>query len=310
MQQQAFTGSGKMLKGGLHCHTTRSDGRGTPEEVIRLHRANGYDFLALTDHRFYNYTNFAPETGLTILPGMEFDNPIEREKGFRTFHTVCLGPLKEDGNGYEQDQRLESGRAKDQFEYQAYLDDIHAKGNLTVYCHPEWSSTPARYFEKMEGNFAMEIYNSGCAQDCQMDMDAAYWDEILGQGKVIYGVATDDGHAMKNHCCGWVMVNAENNVRSILDALKEGKFYSSCGPEITNFYVEDGRAVVQCSDAACVRFHSDRHPTRFVQDAGGKLTRAEFSLLDKNGNLQYDYIRAVVIDKDGNKAWTNPIFLA
>ena len=34
-QQQAFAGSEKMLKGGLHCHTTRSDGRGTPEEVIR-----------------------------------------------------------------------------------------------------------------------------------------------------------------------------------------------------------------------------------------------------------------------------------
>ena len=33
-QQQAFGGNEKMLKGGLHCHTTRSDGRGTPEEVI------------------------------------------------------------------------------------------------------------------------------------------------------------------------------------------------------------------------------------------------------------------------------------
>ena len=31
--QKAFTGSGKLLKGGLHCHTTRSDGKGTPEEV-------------------------------------------------------------------------------------------------------------------------------------------------------------------------------------------------------------------------------------------------------------------------------------
>ena len=46
-----------MLKGGLHCHTTRSDGRGTPEEVIRLHAAKGYDFLALTDHRIYNRRN-------------------------------------------------------------------------------------------------------------------------------------------------------------------------------------------------------------------------------------------------------------
>ena len=72
IRQQAFTGGNdKFLKGGLHCHTTRSDGQLPPEEVIRLHAENGYDFLALTDHRFYNYTNFAPETNVLIVPGME-----------------------------------------------------------------------------------------------------------------------------------------------------------------------------------------------------------------------------------------------
>ena len=293
-----------MLKGGLHCHTTRSDGSGDPADVIRLHHANGYDFLAITDHRYYNYENFAPEVPITIIPGMEFDNTFERDHGFRCFHTVCLGPAKEDGNGYDQDQKLESGKALNQEEYQAYLDEIHAKGNLTVYCHPEWSSTPARYFDKLEGNFDMEVWNSGCALNHDSDYDAPYWDELLGQGKVIYGVATDDGHAMKDHCNGWVMVRAENNVSSILNSLKEGKFYASCGPEIYDFYVEDGKAVVECSPACKVRFHSDMHPTRIIRSEDGKLTRAEFNIGDS-----YKYIRATVIDKDGKYAWTNPIFL-
>ena len=74
IQQQAFTEAKKMLKGGLHCHTTRSDGRGTPEEVIRYHYEHGYDFLAITDHRFYNFKNYAPDVPITIIPGMEFDN--------------------------------------------------------------------------------------------------------------------------------------------------------------------------------------------------------------------------------------------
>ena len=237
---------------------------------------------------------------------MEFDNTfVWGAKGFRTFHTVCVGPSKEDGNGYDQDQRLDSGKAKDQYEYQAYLDDIHAKKNLTIYCHPEWSSTPARYFEDMKGNFAMEIWNSGCAIECDMDKDASYWDEILGKGKVIYGVATDDGHGMHQHCKGWVRVNAENNVSAILKALEDGAFYSSCGPEIYNFYVDDeGKAVVDCSDAVKVRFHCDKRPTRIVRSADGDLTHAELEIKDG-----YDYIRAVVIDKDGNYAWTNPIFL-
>ena len=92
IRQQAFGGNEKMLKGGLHCHTTRSDGAGTPEEVIRYHYQNGYDFLAITDHRRYNYKNFAPEVPLTVIQGMEYDNCFEGGKGFRCFHTVCIGP--------------------------------------------------------------------------------------------------------------------------------------------------------------------------------------------------------------------------
>ena len=303
-RQQAFGSDKKMLKGGLHCHTTRSDGAGDPAEVIRLHHKNGYDFLAITDHRNYNYINYAPEIPITIIPGMEFDSTFEREKGFRCFHTVCIGPAKEDGNPYEQDVKLDSGVSTCQEEYQPYLDEIHANKNLTIYCHPEWSSTPARYFDKLKGNFAMEIWNSGCALNNHMDMDAAYWDELLGQDIRIYGVATDDGHSMSNHCCGWVRVKADNNINSILAALENGEFYSSCGPEIYDFYIEDGKAVVECSEAVAVRLHSDMHPTRVCFAGDEPVTHAEFGV-----NKGYKYVRVVVIDKNGKLAWTNPIFL-
>ena len=306
IRQAAFIDDNKMLKGGLHCHTTRSDGSCTPEEVMRLHRENGYDFLAITDHRRYNHVNFAPETGLTIIPGMEFDNggSIPCKYGFRTYHTVCIGPSREDGNGFDHEEILPSAIAPDQQTYQVFLDKIHAKKNLTIYCHPEWSSTPARYFDKLRGNFAMEIWNSGCVIDNDMDKDATYWDELLGQGIRIFGVATDDGHPIYHHCKGWVMVNAENNVNAILKALEDGAFYSSTGPEIYDFYVKDGKAVVECSPAAMIRLHSDCHPTRLCKDPEGKpVTRAEFDVSD------YDYIRITVIDEQGRHAWTNPIFL-
>ena len=304
-RHQAFLENKKMLKGGLHCHTTRTDGEGTPEEVIRLHKENGYDFLAITDHRLYNYKNFAPDTGITIIPGMEFDNLLEWDHGFRCFHTVCIGPEKENGNAYEQNQKFDSARVKSQEEYQPYLDQLHADGQMTVYCHPEWSSTPARYFSRLKGNFAMEIWNSGCAINMDMDNDAAYWDDILGQGIRLWGVATDDGHSMNHHCNGWVRVRAASrSVSDILAALKDGKFYSSCGPEIYDFYYDDGKVVVICSAAAKVRLQADKHPNRVIRSADGTLTRAEFDI----GN-SYSYVRATVIDKNGKYAWTNPIFL-
>ena len=301
IRQGAFEKKNKMLKGGLHCHTTRSDGKGTPEEVMAYHKACGYDFLAITDHRNYNYKNFVPELDLLIIPGMEFDNDrLPCEHGFRCFHTVCIGPAKEDGNGFEQGEesgRLSSAAACDQRAYQPYLDEIHAKKNLTIYCHPEWSGTSAKYFDKMQGNFAMEIWNTGCVMGNDMDKDAAYWDELLGEGVKIYGVATDDGHAMNEHCNGWVMVNAKKNINSILAALENGEFYSSCGPEIYDFYVKDGKAVVDCSPVAKIRMHSDAHPTRIIRNEEGLITHGEFDLKAWEG--PFGYVRITVIDEKG-----------
>lgn len=307
LRQSAFEGSKKLLKGALHCHTTRSDGRGEPDEVIRLHVQNGYDFMALTDHRRYNYQNFAPETNITIIPGMEYDGTFYHDKGFRCFHSVCIGPSIEDGNGYEQDQRFDSAKCTCQEEYQPYLDDIHAHNNLTIYCHPEWSSTPARYFEKLKGNFAMEVWNSGCAMEDMMDMDAAYWDELLGQGIRIFGVATDDGHAMNQHCKGWVMVNAENNIPAILKALKEGAFYSSTGPEIKDFTYEDGVVRIKCDPCSRIRIQADCHPSRMLKADDDSLTEFELPLASWTGS--YRYVRATIYKKDGTRAWTNPIWL-
>ena len=308
-RQQAFTENGKkFLKGGLHCHTTRSDGKLTPEETIRYAASQGYDFMALTDHQIYNFINYAPETGMLIIPGMEYGNDLVKGNGFRCFHTVCLGPSKEDGNGFEQDQRFEWGTEPTSEKYQPWLDAAHEKKNLTILCHPIWSQTSAKYFETQQGNFAMEIWNSGSAIYGDCDDDAAYWDEILGQGKLWYGVATDDAHETETLCKGWVMVKADKEINSILSALEKGEFYSSCGPEIYDFYVDSGKAVIDCSSVSRIRLQSDMHPNRVIIDENGKLTHAEFDIVNFWAGA-YDYVRISIVDENGKKAWTNPIFL-
>jgi hypothetical protein len=40
------------LKGGLHVHTTCSDGRLTIQEAVDVYEALGFDFIALTDHDY------------------------------------------------------------------------------------------------------------------------------------------------------------------------------------------------------------------------------------------------------------------
>lgn len=308
-RQVAFVNAGKHLKGALHCHTTRSDGKCTPEYTLAKHAAHGYDFVALTDHRYYNYANYG-DAPLTIIPGMEMDGGFvkaEGESGVHCHHTVCLGHTKENGNGFEQDQRFESYKIEKPEDTQPVLDDLHENGNMTIYCHPEWSGTPASDFRTLRGNFAMEIWNSGCVLEDGLDTNAAYWDDLLAEGQKIYGVATDDGHQEYQHCVGWVRVNSENNVESILSALKDGAFYSSCGPEIYDFYVEDGVAHVKCSPVVEISFRHLRMPYHMTTAEEGKtLEEGEIKLRRAQGAM---YIRAVVKDAQGRRAWTNPIFL-
>ena len=304
LRQAAFAGHHPLLKGNLHTHTTRSDGKVTPEEVIRTYYSTGYDFLALTDHRLYNYTNFAKDCALTILPGMEMDRGIEGRPGTHCFHTVSLGPEKENGNGFDQDQVFTSGKVKDQWEFQSVLDTLHENGNITLYCHPQWSGTPAREFENLQGNFAMEIWNSGCALENDMDTNAAYWDELLMQGKRIYGVAVDDCHKLNQLCLGWVMVHASNTIKGILSALQSGAYYSSCGPEIHDFYIDGNTAVLECSPCDHILFIYGGSPNKLFRNADSQITKAVFQVPD-----HYTYLRAGVMDSAGRRAWTNPIFI-
>lgn len=297
IRQEAFIDAKKHLKGALHCHTTRSDGQGAPEDVIRLHKENGYDFMALTDHRIYNYKNFAPDVDITIIPGTEVDRSLTEG----CHHFVSIGPERERGNGFAQDQTFEGGKLTDPADGQALLDMLHENNNLTIYCHPEWSGVTLREFGMLRGNFAMEIWNSSAVIENGLDSNAAYWDEWLDQGVRIFGVATDDGHPVDQHCRGWVRVNSENSVSAILDALKRGAFYASNGPEIHDFYVEDGVAHVKCSPVQNIAFRCLRQPYACV--TGENITEGSARV-----SMKQKYIRAIVTDAEGRRAWTNPIF--
>jgi hypothetical protein len=65
-----------LLKGGLHTHTTCSDGKLTPQEVADAYQEKGFDFIAFTDHDYLlkQETNGIYErvkTDMILFPGVE-----------------------------------------------------------------------------------------------------------------------------------------------------------------------------------------------------------------------------------------------
>lgn len=306
IQQAAFAKGKPFLKGALHCHTTRSDGKGTPEEVIRLHYENGYQFMALTDHNIVNHINHCPDVPMTMLSGIErdFGLPGRSQDKPHCVHVVGIG-VPGDPAAPGQDVRPgHAGRGECGADAQAMIDDMHRWNMKTIYAHPEWSGTTYQDFRALKGNIAMEVWNTGCAIENNLDTNAPYWDEAIDDGAGLWGVATDDGHPLYQHCKGWVMVASDNDAASILDALEKGEFYASCGPEIHDFYVEDGVVHIECSTAASIHFISLRHPLPCWRSETGELTRAHCEVPEG-----LKYMRVCVTDQQGRRAWTNPIML-
>ena len=50
MKKNLLTPSMGYYRANLHCHSTVSDGKKTPEELKEFYRSHGYSAVAFTDH--------------------------------------------------------------------------------------------------------------------------------------------------------------------------------------------------------------------------------------------------------------------
>ena len=82
-----FDPNKRFYKGNLHTHTTNSDGRRSPEDVLATYRAEGYDFIALTDHWKKTTGETHDWEGMLVLPGIELDYTLPAQ----VIHIVGIG---------------------------------------------------------------------------------------------------------------------------------------------------------------------------------------------------------------------------
>ena len=123
-----------IIKGVLHIHTTRSDGKGDVEQVARAAKAAGLKFIVLADHN----TPAGPAVyrqGVLVLPGVE----ISTRAGHLLAYDVDKAPKK----GLSAAEALKWTRAR---------------GALAAPAHGADSKRPWTKWELPTG--AMEIYNA------------------------------------------------------------------------------------------------------------------------------------------------------
>ena len=281
----------KFYKGNTHAHSTRSDGRLTPEEVCETYRSAGYDFLALTDH--WRVGEGGDYRGMLVIPGIEYDFDFQTQ----VLHLVCLFEDARDARGIARGMS-----------HAEVIRRVNLAGGIPIAAHPAWSLNTPEFLKSLDGVALSEVYNT--MSDEPFNAPRANSESLLdvtaANGKVFGLLAADDSHRyMGEECVSYVMVQAEAlTAAGVLSALREGRFYASQGPEFHDIAVEDGVVTVETSPVSRVTFCSNLN---WVEDrcrCGRGLTRESYRVLPNER-----FVRIQITDEAGKKAWSSPIEL-
>ncbi|MBR4173061.1 MAG: PHP domain-containing protein [Clostridia bacterium] len=323
-------GSLNRYKANLHCHTDVSDGRLTPAEVKDLYKRHGYSIVAYTDHDVMIAHDDLNDGDFLALHGyeMEFTNEHDPDNSQKNCH-ICLIQRDPDNMKmvcWHREKYLfgNAPKYKDQVQFDESLPDYERirsglgvsevmkiareNGYFVTYNHPTWSLETAEDYMHYHGMHAMEICNFGCMQEGYEDYNPHVYDEMLRGGERIFCIGADDNHngvpegvGGFDSCGAFTVIFAkELTYKSIMDAMFEGEFYASQGPEIYSMYYEDGRIHLKCSPAVHIFSTTNRRRTwNYYMENRKPLTEVSFRVHDDD-----KYLRITIVDDKGRYANT------
>jgi hypothetical protein len=322
-----------------HTHTSNpphSDANETPDFVAEWYRSHGYQCLVITDHEFLTDVgpinrHYAATGDFLVLQGQEITQQLAdpaRPDSVRQLHVNGINVNKTIlPIGYPQPaQGISPLQA-----YERNIDAIIDAGGIVQINHPnlQWS-VRLNDLLPLSQPFLLEVWNAfptsnnlGGTDDAgnQAPSAESLWDSLLSKGKVVWGVASDDAHSYHSFDDresptpgkGWITIRAPSlTVAYVTEALRRGDFYASTGITL-NTYSSDDHGI----SITIERNHEwspklkpgARFVTRFV-GADGRLL-AEVTGMSPQYRFRGDekYVRASIMDSDGRRAWTQPVFL-
>lgn len=280
---------GVWLKGNTHLHSTASDGGMSFAELAGLYAGGGYDFLFRTDH--WVASDVAADKAtypLLWLDGIELDGSDPTGSGY---HVVCLGKV----TGMERSMGLVAG-----------MESARKQGALLILAHPHWMGNSLE--DALRWNFdGVEVYNHVCQWLNGKGGGAVHWEAMLKRSPAVPGLAVDDAHVRPEHPGwngGWIVVNAaRRSGPAILEAIRAGRFYSSCGPTLAAIEYRRPKITVKTS------------PVRFIRLVGPNWLGCRLGSYDgkllTEGTMDvpqdWPYVCLEVEDDHGRRAWTNTL---
>jgi hypothetical protein len=292
--------SHRQYKANFHTHTTMSDGRGRPEQVIDRYSALGYSILSLTDHD-------------TVGPGGDRKHP-GKDKTTWPWDTYGrdpenVGMVAVEGNEISRVHHIGSyfndyGNA-DVASEEVAVEEIGRRGGLAVLFHPgRYQKSPGWYvdmFRSYPHLVGIEIYNQGD----RYPGDRRTWDKILSAvvaERPVWGFSNDDMHDPDRQLGrNWnLLLLPELSIEWVRRAMEEGIFFYVFAPQ-----GHDGAAppVIQSvtvdSRKGIISIEASGHERIEWISAGTIVHQGDSVDLSKATGIE-GYIRAVIYAADGD----------
>ena len=332
MKKYLLGESGFFYKTNLHCHSDKSDGKVSVNQMKEIYKKKGYSIVAFSDHDALhcNYDELTDENFLALTAyeiSIRNDNEsiphafrkiqdlnLISKKPYNMiqvgYHPASVQWLMDQGKMTQEevDSIQYAGELRDMCYYPANINKIIKSANendfLVMINHPSWNLLNYNDYGCYEGAWAVEVYNHGCYQSGLIDNEYVY-DDLLRSGKRLYCVASDDCHdaSIPENIRGHIMLEANKlEYASVIEALENGKFYSTTGPEIYEMYYEDGYMHIKCSPCVDISMTTlGRRGVRLEAPEGQYITNAKFLIAPE----LYGLVRFRLTDIKGRHAWTN-----
>ncbi len=289
----------------FHAHTTNSDGEPSPAALCDHYADLGFDVLAITDH--WHVTEVDHDR-IVVIPSSELTALSSSAHGEAEALALGVSELPD---------------AREPFpDIEALAAWIVERGGVPFLCHPYWSGLRAEDVLAAPSLAGIEIWNGGSEGMQGNGLSTVQWDDVLQQGRIVMGLATDDCHSPgEDSGFGWTWVLVpERSGAAVIEALRNGRFYASSGPKIHDVTIEEASVLIRCSPARSVRLRSGPWDGCAVNaepgmgnwrgeprecDADGLITVARFELPEF-----WRWARVEVEDERGRRAWSNPFVLA
>ena len=289
------------IRGSVHFHTTNSDGNKTLAEMMGYYRDSGqYDFACVADHDYISNANSYSTGSFLGINGYEASGTGSTEGP----HVVGLGMAG-------------LGAVNPPANFQQRITYVISGGGMPMVAHPRWSQETQKYdmatlLNNMANCNLMNVYNRYCERVYKNGNSEVLWDNVLTNGKLVYGYAECDAHGGGDTGFAYNMLHTTSKtVSAIKTAFQSGDFYFcyctvKWGFGITIF----DYTVTGTSTGDSISITTDfGEKIQFIGQNGVVLKTVSGNI----GSYTFDgtegYVRIKITKSAGDTTWTQPVFV-